>query len=116
MRIPSILHSLIWLGAMVFAFTILTALGTAVFALLGGTLCWLFRVERVPISFLWATTSGAIAGFLTGIVWAIDRALNWGGFSPPSQDDSHWSATPSTDSKASQISSLRRPKKNVDAE
>jgi hypothetical protein len=68
---------LIQMAAAVFAITILSALGAAVFALLCGALAWVLRVERLPIAFLWATASGAIAGFLMGIMWAIDRIVNW---------------------------------------
>jgi hypothetical protein len=115
MRNHSILNSFIWTGAIVCVITIVSALGAAVFALFCGALCWPFRVERVPVGFFWATSSGAIAGFLIGILWAIDRAVNWGYFLSASQDDSHRSATPCDDGKASLRSSLHElPKKVID--
>ena len=101
MRNHSILNSFIWTGAIVCVITIVSALGAAVFALLCGALFWLFRGERVSVGFFWTTTSGAIAGFLMGILWAIDRAVNWGYFLSASQDDSHRSAAPCDDGKAS---------------
>ena len=73
----STLRWLVQTGVTVCAITILCALGAAAFAVLCGALCWLLRVERVSIGFLWAITSGAIAGLLLGTLWAIDRALNW---------------------------------------
>jgi hypothetical protein len=100
MHKPSILRWLVTTGAIVCAITIISALGAAVFTLLCGALCWVFRVERVPFGFLWATTSGAIAGLLMGTLRAIDRAINWQDFSPPPQDDSRPSAMASEEGKA----------------
>ena len=102
MRNSSFLHRLARTVAIVFAFTILWALGAAVFALLCGALCWAFRIERVPFGIFWAATSGAIAGFLLGTLWSIDRAINWRDFSLPFQGDSRHYPMPSEDGKALQ--------------
>jgi hypothetical protein len=100
MRVSSFLHGLVRTVAIVFALTILWSLGAAVFALLCGGLCWAFRVERAPFGVLWAATAGAIAGFLLGTLWAIDRAINWRDSPSPSQDDSRLHAMPPDDGKA----------------
>jgi hypothetical protein len=102
MRVSSFLHGLVRTVAIVFALTILWAFGAAVFALLCGVLCWAFRVERVPFGIFWAATSGAIAGFLLGTLWSIDRAINWRDFSLPFQGDSRHYPMPSEDGKALQ--------------
>ena len=99
MRVSSFLHGLVRTVAIVFALTILWSLGAAVFALLCGGLCWAFRVERAPFGVLWAATAGAIAGFLLGTLWAIDRAINWRDFPSSSQDVSRHYAMPSEDGK-----------------
>lgn len=108
MRNHSIFDSLIWMGAIVFAITILSAAGAAVFALLCGTLGWVLHVDRMPIGFLWATTSGAIGGFLMGIMWAIDRMLNWQSFLSRSRHDSRASAVTSVDDEVTQETALEK--------
>src|SRR5262249_40569761 len=114
MRNPSSLHWLVRKGATVCAITIVSAFGTAVFALLGGAACWVLRVERVPFGFLWATTSGAIAGFLMGTLWAIDRAINRRDFPIPPQDDSRHPSMPSKDGKAFRESTINKFPKGAD--
>ncbi|HTU17655.1 MAG TPA: hypothetical protein VMG10_06285 [Gemmataceae bacterium] len=104
-------------AATVFAITVLSALGAAVFALLCGALGWVLHVERAPVGFLWLTASGAIAGFLAGCGWAIDRITNRRIYFSLSQDDARRSALPSLDGKAGQPATRNeRLKKTVEIE
>ena len=102
MRNHPIIGSILWMGAIVLAITILSALGAAAFASLCGALGWALRVERMPIRLLWATTSGAISGFLMGTLWAIDRIVNRGHYLSPSRKGFERSAAPSKDGKSLQ--------------
>jgi hypothetical protein len=116
MRNHSVLDWLIRTGATVLAITILSALGAAVFALFCGALGWVFGVERVRIGFLWATTSGAIAGLLMGTLWAIDRIMNWRYYLSPSRDDSRDSTVSSEDGKALEETALDKLTKKAGAD
>ena len=106
MRNQSILRWLIRTAATIFAITILSTLGAAVFGLLCGALCWVLRVERVPIGFLWITVSGATAGFLVGSLWALDRIMNWRIYLSLSQDEARSSIMTSLYGKALQQTTL----------
>ncbi len=81
--------------ASVFAITILSALGAAVYAALCGLLCWALRVEDAPLRGLWVMASGAIAGFIMAIVWAIDRVVNFRSYTPLSSREERNSTGPS---------------------
>jgi hypothetical protein len=102
MRNRSLLDLLTWTGAIVLAITVLSAVGAAVFTSLCGALGWVLRVERMPIGLLWATTSGAIGGFLMGTLWAIDRIVNRRYYLSPSREGFQRPAAPSEDGKSLQ--------------
>ena len=85
MRNPSILRWIVRTSVAVLAITILSTLGAAVFGLLYGALAWLLHAERAPVGFAWLIASGAIAGFLMGSLWAMDRIVNWRFYLLPDQ-------------------------------
>jgi hypothetical protein len=87
MPYQSIGRWLVQTAAVIAGSTMLWALGAAVFALLCGGMSWVLGADKTPFDVLWATLSGAIAGFLLGCAWAIDLSVSWPASLPPSTEN-----------------------------